>query len=364
MTHRKLIDRIESNNYPRMSKKRVFMKKCFSILKKIGLGLIALLVLLACTGVLYQSISTKLDEKSYPAPGTLVDVGGYRLHMLSMGTGGPTVILDAGLGNMGADWELVQPEIAKFTQVVSYDRAGNGWSEASPHPRTSQQIVKELHALLENGNVPKPYILVGHSFGGGNVQLYAATYPDEVAGIVLVDSCHEDQWKWLKPQMEAMPKPLPARILSALGISRLMTKAQAEKMAPLLSEEMKNIHLALSSTTKNTCTVCREARSLGESLEQLKKINDSLSHALPCYVISAGIKMDVTQLGWPEEQVRIFNEMMAAWDGLQKDIASKYPGSHFLVAEKSDHLIPWNQPEIIVQAVQELVRDYKQESAR
>jgi pimeloyl-ACP methyl ester carboxylesterase len=145
--------------------------------KRIGLGFLCLIGLLLMIGAAYQWISTKLDAKRYPAPGQLVDIGGYKLHLYNAGSGGPAVILDAGLGGFSSSWGLVQPKIAQFTQVVSYDRAGTGWSEPSPFPRTSQQIVRELHTLLQNAHIPKPYILVGHSFGGINVRLYAATYP-------------------------------------------------------------------------------------------------------------------------------------------------------------------------------------------
>jgi pimeloyl-ACP methyl ester carboxylesterase len=96
--------------------------------------------------------------------------------------------MDSGLGGGLLDWQTVQPKVAKFARVCSYDRSGNGWSESGPNPRTSPRIVEELHALLENAGEYGPYVLVGHSFGGANAQLYAAEYPKEVAGMVLVDS--------------------------------------------------------------------------------------------------------------------------------------------------------------------------------
>ncbi len=146
---------------------------------------------LAGSGVTYQYFGTISDEIVYQPLGKRVDIGGYKLHMIDEGSGGPTVVIDAGVGCNSLDWSLVQPEIAKFTRVITYDRAGYAWSDASPLPRTSATIVQELHVLLQNSDVPGPYILVGHSFGGCNMMLYANTYPDEVAGIVLVDSVHE-----------------------------------------------------------------------------------------------------------------------------------------------------------------------------
>src|SRR5437660_2176721 len=127
--------------------------------------LVILLVLLATAGLLYQGIASGVDASRYRAPGKLIDVGGYRLHINCTGTGSPTVILDAGLGGSSLDWSKVQPAVARFTRVCSYDRAGYGWSDTGPGPRTSQQIVRELHLLLVHAQLHGPYVLAGHSLG-------------------------------------------------------------------------------------------------------------------------------------------------------------------------------------------------------
>jgi pimeloyl-ACP methyl ester carboxylesterase len=126
--------------------------------------------------------------------GRLIDVGGYRLRVERRGNGNPTVVMDAGLCQVMKTWDRVVPEIAKFVQVVVYDRAGLGGSDPGPRPRTSQQNVNELHALLNNAGVAGPYVLVGHSFGGLNVRLFASQYPAEVAGVVLIDASYEEQY--------------------------------------------------------------------------------------------------------------------------------------------------------------------------
>lgn len=138
-------------------------------------------------------VAQQRTEESAPnAPGQMVDIGGYRLHLYCTGQGSPTVIFENGLGDIFADWALVQPGVAQFTRACSYDRAYEGYSDAGPIPITMHQQAFELHLLLQNAELPPPYILVGHSYGGMLARLFTMTYPHDVAGLVLVDSLHED----------------------------------------------------------------------------------------------------------------------------------------------------------------------------
>src|SRR5215475_7926265 len=143
---------------------------------------------------LFRTVNTPAQNATpppFPPPGKLVDIGGWRLHLNCTGeprAAQPTVILEAGLGDFSVEWSLVQPGVAKFARVCSYDRAGDGWSELGPHPRTLRQIVYELHTLLDRAGVKPPLALVGHSYGGWLVRLYASTYPTEVAGLALVEA--------------------------------------------------------------------------------------------------------------------------------------------------------------------------------
>src|SRR4030095_7799142 len=121
-----------------------------------------------------------------------VDVGGYRLRLQCTGQGSPTVVMDSGLGDTLETWADVWPGVKAFTRVCVYDRAGLRKSESGPPPRTSQRISDELHGLLLIAQVPGPYVLVGHSFGGLNVRLFAAQHPEQVVGLVLVEATHED----------------------------------------------------------------------------------------------------------------------------------------------------------------------------
>ncbi len=334
-------------------------------IRRVGLGLVSFFTLLLFTGAAYQYICTKIDERTYFPPGCLVDVGGFKLHYQTKGKGGPVVVLDAGLGCMSSDWGIVQKEIAKFTQVVSYDRAGMGWSELSPYPRTSAQIVKELHTLLKNAGIPGPYILVGHSFGGHNMQLFAATYPDEVIGLVLVDSCHEAQEKKIIPnpletQMKLMQNPKIVFCLYNFGLIRLLANLYLKTYMPQLPELMQEIHLALAATSKHGYAMANEISHLGESLSQLAKVDRSQIRHKPCYVLTAGCETNLMKFGISRDQQKRMREIQAVWNDLQSDLVTRYTNSHHFVAERSDHMIPWNQPELIIRSVRELIKLHSQ----
>ncbi|HKO85809.1 MAG TPA: alpha/beta hydrolase [Actinomycetota bacterium] len=143
---------------------------------------------LASIGGGYQTLGAAADAKAYPMPGQLIDVGGHRLHLSCTGSGTPTVVLEPAAGEMSSNLGWIAPAVARATRVCVYDRAGRGWSEPAATPQDGTQIATDLHRLLQRGQVPGPYVLAGHSFGGLYVLTFAARYPDQVAGLVLVDS--------------------------------------------------------------------------------------------------------------------------------------------------------------------------------
>jgi pimeloyl-ACP methyl ester carboxylesterase len=153
-------------------------------LKWFGIALVVLVVL----GVGYQTIATKLDEGKYTPRGELYTVNGHQMHMICMGEGSPAVILEGGANAESLWWYWVQQQLAEHTQVCAYDRAGLGWSEAADGPRDPLTVADDLHGLLQEVGVAGPYVLAGHSFGAVWVRIFAAQYPQEVSGIVLVDS--------------------------------------------------------------------------------------------------------------------------------------------------------------------------------
>jgi pimeloyl-ACP methyl ester carboxylesterase len=148
---------------------------------------IGLLALASIAGG-YETSREAADSRAYPMPGQLIDVGGYRLHLTCTGSGSPTVVLQPGGGEMSSNLDWITPAVARDTRVCAYDRPGRGWSEPATTPQDGVQLATDLHTLLQRGPVPGPYVLAGHSFGGLYVLAYAARYPDEVAGLVLIDS--------------------------------------------------------------------------------------------------------------------------------------------------------------------------------
>jgi pimeloyl-ACP methyl ester carboxylesterase len=143
---------------------------------------------LASIGGGYQTLGAAADAKAHPMPGQLIDVDGHRLHLRCTGSGTPTVVLEPAAGEMSSNLGWITPAVARDTRVCVYDRAGRGWSEPASSAQDGAQIATDLHRLLQRGHVPGPYVLAGHSFGGLYVLTFAARYPDEVAGMVLVDS--------------------------------------------------------------------------------------------------------------------------------------------------------------------------------
>lgn len=306
------------------------------------------------SGCLYQYITTKNDARAYPPTGKLIDVGGYNLHINTSGEGGPTVVLDAGGGCFSLDWSLVFPEVAKFTRVCSYDRAGYGWSEESPLERTSENIVEELHTLLQKANIPKPYILVGHSFGGANMRLYASRYPEEIFGLILVDATHEEAF-------EKMPKLSfnynIALFLSYFGGMRFIQKhiPIIEKTLAVFSPNIQQIYRAFTCTSKYFRTVSKETTCGDKSMEQLK--HSRFPEEKHLIVISAGnFILNNEEFGISREEQ---SEANTIWKALQEDLVTKSPTGRHLIAEHSDHMIPRKQPEIIIEAIKDLVKTYE-----
>jgi pimeloyl-ACP methyl ester carboxylesterase len=189
-------------------------------------GFVTTLVALGGAGAAYQVIGARSDLRKFPPPGQFVDLDGRRIHLQVMGqeTGLPAVILEAGIGSFSSNWAWVQAELAASTRVVAYDRAGLGWSDSAGEPQDARQSAADLHAALQKAGIPGPYVVAGHSYGGLVVRAFADLYPQEVAGMVLVDASHPDQWARIPESRGGRTVAFGNRVtglLVRLGIVRL-----------------------------------------------------------------------------------------------------------------------------------------------
>jgi pimeloyl-ACP methyl ester carboxylesterase len=164
-------------------------------LLRAGLALFVIVLLMGVCGLVYQATGAAGDAQNFPPPGQLVAVGDLQMHLHCSGSGLPTVILESMAGSNSMEWGWIQPEVSQFTRVCAYDRAGIRWSDTTGTRRSAQEIVDDLHTLLANAQIEPPYVLVGHSIGGVYARMFEQEYPEEVLGLVLVDSSHPEQVK-------------------------------------------------------------------------------------------------------------------------------------------------------------------------
>jgi len=265
-------------------------QKILNSIKRGVIGTILVLLLLAIVGTIYQTAGAEADQKNHPAPGNLIDVGGFKMHIYCMGEGSPTVILETLSGGSSSYWGWVQPEVAKTARVCVYDRAGRGWSEPDPESITLARTVHNLHTLLVNAHIDGPYILVGHSIGGIYVRQYAADYPDEVVGMVLVDAAHPEQFDRYPEMLEEnqtylrLSAAFPS--LARFGIWRIYFATGGEFDFGDLTEPQKSELKALWSSPDYFISQRAEVLA-GPGIfadgQKLGKLGD-----LPLIVISAG----------------------------------------------------------------------------
>jgi pimeloyl-ACP methyl ester carboxylesterase len=309
--------------------------------------LVCLTFLLAGAGATYQWVANVRDRQANPPPGKMIDVGGFRMHLYCVGQGSPAVILESGLSDTWLHWYKVQPQVAQFTRVCSYDRAGLGWSDPSPRPRTSRVIAEELHTLLKTAEVPPPYVLVGHSMGGLNIRMYASLYPSEVRGMVLVDASHPEQNRRLpnmgNPWLQAM---LWQKRLMPFGIPRLLGWC---------GQGMDQVQPAFRSFD---CTVQQklgwfaEEDSLNESLRQVGAIR-SLGD-MPLVVLSHDPGEEQTGFGGPQR-----TSLEASWAQMQEELARLSSRGSRIIARGSGHQVHRERPDLVIGAIRDVVTQYR-----
>jgi pimeloyl-ACP methyl ester carboxylesterase len=272
----------------------------------------------------------------------LFDVGGgRRLYLECRGAGSPTVVLEAGYPNSGAVWDsealppgvagpAVLPAVAEFTRVCVYDRPGTlldpdhrGRSDPGPMPRTARDMVADFHALLRAADVAGPYVLVGHSLGGILVRLYAAEYPAEVAGLVLVDTSHEDQ----NARFRAL---LPPELGAALAPQRLQTPGLPGA----------------------------EQVDLDASFDQLRRATAAQPlRRLPLVVVSRGrpLEADIPPDALAQLPPGVLEALDPEWQALQRALAALVPGARHIIAADSGHYVQLERPELVVDAIRQVV---------
>ena len=307
-----------------------------------------------------------------PPPGQLVDVGGFKLHVKCDGTGAPTVILDAALGGSSISWAWVQPEIARTNRTCSYDRAGYGWSEAGPFPRTAGRMADELHTLLERIGVRPPLVLVGHSFGGLIMRIYAARYRADVAGMVLVDPAHPEDWVTPAPKEQikidrgvrlcrygaGAAKIGVARLVAALGSAGIFGAARL--IVRIISRG--NLRREDEGILAPVWKLPPEARVPLQQFWTDRKFFESLGSHIESICISARETLDAAAYGYGDiPLVTISSTDPGNYRIRQQDALARLStrGRH-IVATQSGHWIPLDEPATVITAIRDVLSQVDQ----
>ncbi len=301
-----------------------------------------------------------------PAPGGLIDVGGHRLHLHCQGVDGPPVVFDAALGASSLSWTYVLPEVAAFARACAFDRAGFGWSDAGPLPRTTGRIVEELRALLASAAVPPPYILVGHSFGGLTARLFLQRFPQDVAGLVLLDPAYPEDWVSPSAAHAALVRRgvqlcryarHAARLrithvvaalaqAGALGSARLAAFIASRGALQRVDEVVMAPAAKLPSDVRAIAQrFWREAKFFEALGSQIESIGESAATVpvdqefgdVPMVVVSGETNSDAGQLA------------------RQERLAARSSRGRHVIARRSGHWIPLDRPDVVVAAVREVM---------
>lgn len=307
---------------------------------------IAVVFILVAAQIL-QTIASAVDRRRFPPPGRMVDVGGYRLHINCQGTnvdGGPTVVAEAGAYGNSLTWGRIQPELARYGQVCVYDRAGLGWSDRGPGPRTGRRIASELHTLLQKADVKGPFVLVGHSLGGLYVRLYASQYPEDVAGVVLVDSVHEDQYLDTQKNSRRIMQLKLFWLGADLGWFRLMgtlgLSSRFEKIMNSAPDDVGPANRSFYYRTETWATGAAEAEAWEENSTQVRSAG-TLGD-IPLAVISAPGDVE------DDEETR------RAWDANQLKLVDLSRRHTHVIAKDSSHFIQLDAPELVIRAIRDI----------
>ncbi|RLJ80263.1 alpha/beta hydrolase [Pedobacter alluvionis] len=326
------------------------MKTFLKWTKRIGLGLVTLLILLLLIGFIFERISRNAAEKIKP-DGQFVEVDDHRLHDYKKGNGGPTIVFETAFDPAGhLQWYNIQQELPSSYTSISYDRAGILWSERGKNPKSGEEMAKELHLLLEKAKAPKPYILVGHSFGGTLVRFFVNKYPKDVAGVIFVDSQCPDDERYLSPELFKMVNQgLPGGFLkfaNTFGLVRLMFKG----MFPNNKQYEYQNTIMPALLYKSADAVLEEQdqmRSIKKEASKIKSFGN-----IPLYVLTAA---DKKRFDSSIKDRKLKTEMLSAWNKMQKDFLLLSTESKQILVPNSGHYINQEQPKVIESAINDMV---------
>ncbi|MBM3184074.1 MAG: alpha/beta hydrolase [Chlamydiae bacterium] len=311
------------------------------------------LALLPAAGFCYQYFATKQDEKNYPPPGDLIDVGGYQLHLQCQGKpqpGIPTVIVETGIWDSCQSWKLIQSEIAATTRICTYDRAGYGWSEQSTCPRTFEHMVQELKLALEKKGIHPPFIFVGHSLGGAIIRYYQSQYPNEVVGMIFVDAILTTE----TPTVFSRTFRVVSQAFSFLahfGILRLLFKfAPPISANPQWTSTMQKAYTACHQAKVKTFSTClKEWDGYETSFSDLRRNARSLKD-IPVTIISRDPAKPMRP-GMSKEAAR---KERSDLEKMNQDTLESLPHARFIVAEGSSHLVQVDRPDVVIDEIRRM----------
>ena len=315
--------------------------------QKISALLITIPTVLVLLGISIQAFAMSRDASRFPAMGEMVDVGGYKLHIHCQGEGSPAVIFDSGAGHWSYSWMHIQAELSGQTRVCSHDRAGLGWSELSPNEHDSASTAKDLHRLLNNTGIEAPFILAGHSLGGANIRVYTDMYPDDVAGLVLIESMHEEQWQRLPEEVfayvESQSKALPvAALMARVGLLRLLpVDLPAPANIPEASRDAFTSFMLQSKTYK---ALASEMAQSPVSAAQTKAAQ--MSDDLPLAVVTARRSFQAFE-GLPMP----LDASDKVWMELQKELVQLTNTAKHFISETATHDINFDDPDSVIEAI-------------
>lgn len=321
-----------------------------------GKNILIIVAVFVCGLALVSCGKVVAFDPSLP-PGNLYDIGGYRLHLQSQGSSNPTVVMEAGSMNFCLTWALVAPEIAKTNRVVTYDRAGLGWSEESPYPRFATIEAVELHKLLQAASINPPYILVGHSQGGVINRVFAHTYPTEVVGMVLVDPGHEEQKTRQEPDVQISMDTAVASALSSLQViynkclAGTLTDADVTPFASaeLPANEKAEFIYIMKNRPQYWKTGITEASSMDANYEGVKTLNINSLGSIPLIVISSTGTMEMaTTPEYSDKCTKVIRE-------LEAEVSRSSTNGSLITAEGSTHFIQLVQPQIVINAIKRVI---------